>query len=160
MASRRWLTASKGAVNSEIGDDGDAVRLAAHLNIGGDVHAVVTHQHMTSHVRDNQTESKHVLRKSGVRKVTTRVVHQTTTITRGHTQTLTDKLTSAESTQRTCVSVRIGGGGADAVKRVAAIDFAPLRPCRRPKVTRRGRCLPIPVFTPLSNYLYFFLIFF
>lgn len=125
MATRRF-----NETQDEIGDESDAVRLAAHLNINGDVHAVVTHQHVTSHVRSSQSDSNHVVRKSGVRKVTTRVVRSTTTITRGEQRTLTDNLSRHFEQHET----RSTHHSQD-VTTIPAIAFRPERPSRRPKVT-------------------------
>ena len=75
----------------------DAVRLAERLNVDARVHALLTRQHVTSHVRDNTTETERTARKSGVRRVTTRVVHQTTTITRGETMRTSSETGRAHS---------------------------------------------------------------
>ena len=118
MATRRFYE-----THDEIGDDSDAVRLAAQLNINGDVHAVVTHHHVTSHVHSSQSDSNHVLRKSGMRKVTTRVVRSTTTITRGEQRTLSDNL-----------SRHLAAHSTPPPSDVPAIAYRPERPARRPKV--------------------------
>lgn len=130
MATRRFYE-----TDDEIGDQSDAVRLAAQLNVHGDVHAVVTHQHVTSHVRNNQSDSSHVLRKSGVRKVTTRVVRSTTTVTRAEQRTLSDNLSRhlTQETQVTRQFTQRSQDGADCGPPAIAPP-RPQRPARRPKV--------------------------
>ena len=70
----------------------DAVRLAQRMNMDADVHTLLTRQHVTSHVRDHTTDTNRTARKSGMRKITTRVVRQTTTITRGEQRTFNDNV--------------------------------------------------------------------
>lgn len=83
----RYDSSRDGAVSRR-----DAVRLAESLNMDADVHTLLTRQHVTTHVRDNTSEVNRTARKSGVRKVTTRVVRSTTTITRGEQQSVTENL--------------------------------------------------------------------
>ena len=70
----------------------DAIRLAQMMEMDGDVHTVLRRQHVTTHVREDLTDSERVARKSGVRRVTTRSVKQTTTITRGESQAVTENV--------------------------------------------------------------------
>lgn len=107
MASERgWITATGGprdrAASERSGQtltETDVIRLAQLMEMEGDLHTVLRRQHVTSHVRDDLTDSERVARKSGVRRVTTRHVRQTTTITRGETRSVTENVS------------RLGGGG-------------------------------------------------
>ena len=85
---RSQRSAATGGVVTEM----DAIRLAERMEMDGDVHTVLRRQHVTTHVRDDTTESERTARKSGVRRVTTRVVRQTTTITRGEQRALTENV--------------------------------------------------------------------
>lgn len=145
MATRRFIGAA-----DEIGDEGDAARLAARLNLGGDVHTVLRRQHVTSHVRDNVSESSSVVRKSGVRKVTTRVVRQTTTITRGDQRTVTEKLTHRFDDEQRRDAASVGHGACVRVRvRVPAIGYRATseRSFHNSKV-RRAPVLVLGIATP------------
>ncbi|XP_059350791.1 microtubule-actin cross-linking factor 1, isoforms 1/2/3/4/5-like isoform X3 [Daphnia carinata] len=85
---RSQRSAATGGVVTEV----DAIRLAERMEMDGDVHTVLRRQHVTTHVRDDTTESERTARKSGVRRVTTRVVRQTTTITRGEQRAMTENV--------------------------------------------------------------------
>lgn len=85
---RSQRSAATGGVVTEV----DAIRLAERMQMDGDVHTVLRRHHVTSHVRDDTTESQRTARKSGVRRVTTRTVRQTTTITRGEQRSMTENV--------------------------------------------------------------------
>ncbi|KAK4002299.1 hypothetical protein OUZ56_004137 [Daphnia magna] len=85
---RSQRSAGTGGVVTEM----DAIRLAERMQMDGDVHTVLRRHHVTSHVRDDTTESQRTARKSGVRRVTTRTVRQTTTITRGEQRSITENV--------------------------------------------------------------------
>lgn len=92
---RSQRSAATGGVVTEV----DAIRLAERMEMDGDVHTVLRRQHVTTHVRDDTTESQKTARKSGVRRVTTRVVRQTTTITRGEQRSMTENISRLDSSQ-------------------------------------------------------------
>ena len=85
---RSVRSAATGGVVTEV----DAIRLAQRMEMDADVHTVLRQQHVTTHVRDDTTESERTARKSGVRRVTTRVVRQTTTITHGEQRSMTENV--------------------------------------------------------------------
>lgn len=85
---RSHQSSGGGGVVTEV----DAIRLAERMQMDGDVHTVMRRQHVTTHVRDDTTESERTARKAGMRRVTTRVVRQTTTITRGEQRSVTENV--------------------------------------------------------------------
>ena len=104
----------------------DAVRLARRMDVDVDVHTLLTRQHVTSHVRDHTTESNRTARKSGVRRVTTRVVRATTTITRGEQRTLSDNLlTSTDRSHGYGRDASLYGEQGVAAAAAPAIEYRP-----------------------------------
>ena len=157
-AQRGWLTAtggyndrapserSAGAASGQTVTEMDAIRLANMMEMDGDLHTILRQHHVTTHVRDDLTDTERTARKSGVRRVTTRHVRQTTTITRGETSSVTENVSHLGSTQQQyyyAASERDASRHEERVD-IPAIDYRPVAPQRtykRAKVVKKKKIL-------------------